>query len=386
LNFNIFNSLILAGILQGIVFGFIVAFSKKYNAAATRFLAALIVVFSLNNLQYYLYDIGLIDEQAFFSYVFVPYQLLVAPLLLFYGLKMLYPDKKLSFGNKLLLVPFGIGLLLTTTYKILFAIKFELQSVDAIFDPLQGLIEFSSIILYQSVLMFIYLQVLQVENGQISRFTLSTRIEPLSWFKNILIVFFVVSFLWICVAVLSYVYDYENIYYVIWIILAVMIYWLGYVGIYKFGIQQERKEIRNYSIKHAVSPIVAKQKNEHILALENLLVGQKRFLDSTITLDKIADELNLSKSHLSRIINNELKIGFPDYLNKLRVEEAKIYLNHPDFLNYTLVAIGLESGFNSKSTFNNAFKKITGVTPSEYKKSGGTIENIENEDFKESLV
>ena len=383
MNFNIFNSLILAGILQGIIFGFVVAFSKKYNAAATRFLAALIVVFSLNNLQYYLNDIGLIDGETFFSILFVPYQLLVAPLLLFYGLKMLYPDKKLSVGNKLVLIPFGIGLLLTTTYKILFAFEFKPKAVEVLFDPMQGLIEFSSIILYQSVLMYLYLQVLQVENGQSHRFTLSTRIEPLNWFKNILIVFFVVSFMWVCVAVLSYVYDYVRIYYVIWLTLSVLIYWLGYVGIYKFGIQQERKQIRNYSIKHAASPIVAKQKNEHILALENLLVGQKRFLDATITLDKIADELHLSKSHLSRIINNELKIGFPDYLNKLRVEEAKIYLNHPDFLNYTLVAIGLESGFNSKSTFNNAFKKVTGQTPSEFKKSGGMIEN---KDFEESLI
>jgi len=51
----------------------------------------------------------------------------------------------------------------------------------------------------------------------------------------------------------------------------------------------------------------------------------------------------------------------------LRVEEAKTYLIDNEFANYTLVAIGLEAGFNSKSAFNSSFKKITGKTPSQFK-------------------
>jgi len=368
----------MAGIVQGLIFGFIVAFSKKYKASATGFLAALIVIFSFNNLQYYLVDTGIISADTFFEIVFVPYQLLVAPLLLYYGLKMMYPEKPISHKNKLTLIPFAIGFILTSTHKILSASAIDSQTFESMFDPLQGLIEFSSIILFQSVLMYLFIKVLQLENGQGRAFTLSTRIEPLNWFKNILILFFIITFMWICVAVLFYVYDYYQAYYVIWITLAAMIYWLGYVGINKFGIQQERKKIRNYSIKHQVAPIVRKQKNEHIVALEKLLIEHKRFLDTNITLDKIAEELNLSKSHLSRIINNELGIGLPDYLNSLRVAEAKSHLLNPEFANYTLVAIGLEAGFNSKTTFNSAFKKITSFTPSEYRNSKPESEAMRN--------
>ncbi|UPT72306.1 MAG: helix-turn-helix domain-containing protein [Flavobacterium sp. JAD_PAG50586_2] len=68
-------------------------------------------------------------------------------------------------------------------------------------------------------------------------------------------------------------------------------------------------------------------------------------------------------------MNTELKTSFPDYINQLRIKEAQYYLKHPDFSNYTLVAIGLEAGFASKTTFNNTFKKVTGMTPSEYKNS-----------------
>ena len=98
-------------------------------------------------------------------------------------------------------------------------------------------------------------------------------------------------------------------------------------------------------------------------------MDQKRYRDSDLTLDRIADELDLSNSYLSRIIKAELGVGFVDYVNTLRVEEAKLYLLKPEFSNYTLVSIGIEAGFNSKSAFYSSFKKITGQTPSDFKKA-----------------
>ncbi|WP_407920992.1 helix-turn-helix domain-containing protein [Flavobacterium cellulosilyticum] len=59
--------------------------------------------------------------------------------------------------------------------------------------------------------------------------------------------------------------------------------------------------------------------------------------------------------------------NFLDYINLLRVEKVKKYLIKSDYSSYTIVAIGLECGFNSKSTFYTAFKKFTNVTPSEFK-------------------
>jgi AraC-like DNA-binding protein len=142
---------------------------------------------------------------------------------------------------------------------------------------------------------------------------------------------------------------------------------MGYVGIYKFGIIEERKKIRNYSIVNKSTPIISKQKNEHIIALEKIMIEQKKYLDINLSLDFFAEELKISKTYLSRIINSELGINFNDYVNSFRVEEAKQNLLNPEFSNYTLISIGLESGFNSRSAFNSVFKKITGLTPSEFK-------------------
>ncbi|MEZ4792209.1 MAG: helix-turn-helix domain-containing protein [Gelidibacter sp.] len=108
-------------------------------------------------------------------------------------------------------------------------------------------------------------------------------------------------------------------------------------------------------------------RNKYLLAFIYLIYDQKRFLDPELTLDAIASELNVSKGHLSRTINNELGMGFSDYVNSLRVNEAKSQLK--DLMNMSdhPLAIGLKSGFNSKTTFYAVFKKWTGSTPQEFR-------------------
>jgi len=68
------------------------------------------------------------------------------------------------------------------------------------------------------------------------------------------------------------------------------------------------------------------------------------------------------------LVNQFSEKNFSDYINSLRVDEAKKLLKNADFEAYTIVAIGLECGFNSKSTFYTAFKKFTGQTPTAYRK------------------
>lgn len=97
------------------------------------------------------------------------------------------------------------------------------------------------------------------------------------------------------------------------------------------------------------------------------MVERKRFLDSELTLDTIASELNVSTGHLSRIINSSLDMSFNDYVNTLRVKEAKTFLRAMDLFADNVVTIAMKSGFNSKSTFYASFKKLTGLTPCQFK-------------------
>lgn len=156
-------------------------------------------------------------------------------------------------------------------------------------------------------------------------------------------------------------------FYPLWIIMATLIYWMGHVGIYKFGILQQRSNIRKKS-RIENSEETGATKNIIIEQLRNYLVNERQFQDPDLTLEKTAQALDMSQGHLSKTINHELEMSFRDYVNGLRVEEAKRYLQDDTFSNYTLLAIGMEAGFNSKSAFNTSFKKITGLTPSQFKK------------------
>ena len=99
--------------------------------------------------------------------------------------------------------------------------------------------------------------------------------------------------------------------------------------------------------------------------LTELMTIERPYLAPELTLPELAARLGTNTSVLSRVINTGFKQNFNDYVNEYRVQEAECRLRDPQFRHYTLLAVALESGFNSKSTFNRVFKKLRGATPSE---------------------
>lgn len=105
-----------------------------------------------------------------------------------------------------------------------------------------------------------------------------------------------------------------------------------------------------------------------ITSLENKMQASKLYLDPQLTIDELADSLNCSRHHLSQAINDQLNKSFYDYINRYRVEEAKLLLMDPAKRILKISSVAYDSGFNSLSTFNDVFKKIAGQTPSQYRK------------------
>jgi len=103
--------------------------------------------------------------------------------------------------------------------------------------------------------------------------------------------------------------------------------------------------------------------------LDALMRDEKLYLDSELSLNDLSERMALSVHQLSELINQGHGLNFNDYINQFRVEEFKNLLQQSRFANDTLLAVAFEAGFNSKTTFNTSFKKFTGLTPSQYKRT-----------------
>jgi AraC-like DNA-binding protein len=86
-----------------------------------------------------------------------------------------------------------------------------------------------------------------------------------------------------------------------------------------------------------------------------------------MNLQKMSSLINEPPHQVTETLNRLLGQRFSEYLNNFRVEEFKNLLKQPIYQKYSILALGMEVGFNSKATFNAAFKKFTQQTPSEYK-------------------
>lgn len=102
--------------------------------------------------------------------------------------------------------------------------------------------------------------------------------------------------------------------------------------------------------------------------LETHMKTERPFLEADLTLFKLATRVGMPANQLSQVINAQGEKNFFDYVNGYRVEEVKRRIENKDYLQQTLLTIAFDSGFNSKASFNRAFKKMTGQTPSQYKK------------------
>lgn len=98
------------------------------------------------------------------------------------------------------------------------------------------------------------------------------------------------------------------------------------------------------------------------------LTDNKCYLNPSLTLQELSNITGISERNISQVINQHWKQNFFSFINGYRVEEAKMLLNDFDQNKTTMIGIAFDSGFNSKSAFYDAFKKHTGITPTEYRK------------------
>lgn len=121
--------------------------------------------------------------------------------------------------------------------------------------------------------------------------------------------------------------------------------------------------------EHLFSNVAGTWDDSLMSRFQTLMLNEQLFLQPSLTLGDVADRLHTNKTYVSKMVNNSYNLGFPELLNTLRIDYAEQYiLNHRDARQEE---IARACGFLSASSFNNIFKKITGVTPKVWLVSNG---------------
>ncbi len=148
----------------------------------------------------------------------------------------------------------------------------------------------------------------------------------------------------------------------------------GYSNIIKqTALSSEKLKVINvFDDEYSVSKTGSKTNTTEIdnlkwkAALSNLMVEKHLFENPRLTLSDVATELGTTTKTVSSVVNSSFNMNFNDFVNHYRIESVKEKLEKGEQNTITLLGIALDSGFNSKATFNRAFKKSTSLSPKDY--------------------
>jgi AraC-like DNA-binding protein len=209
-----------------------------------------------------------------------------------------------------------------------------------------------------------------------NNFSNSTNID-LYWIRKLVLVFGVVWTALISVTVVHHIFHMFSMVFCtdgLFLSLSVFVILIGYFGLKQklifttdnIIITDDNSKIQ---IKYSGSRLNDSEEKQYSLKLVGHMELSKPYLNPDLTLPQLASELNISTHLLSQVINEHFNLKFFDFVNQYRVEAFKDRIINPKYAKFSLLGIAFECGFNSKSAFNRVFKQITGLTPSQYKKT-----------------
>lgn len=380
---NLFNIIFFTGVVYGLIFCAILFFMKRKIGKPILFLNLQVLFITLNNLQAWLIDMGLISSFVYIKFLRVPWYFLCMPMFyifLIHYLKLEKKTKQFTIITLTFFTTFILMRLLITAYAQTNGYsESELRVLMMRYGNIEEIIGF----IYTMV---VFTKSIAIFNQRKKQFEFVLLYDDLVWIKHFMNLAGLVILMWV-IAIIINLGDSNNnspiVYYPLRLSTTILIYWIGFKGLFRFRIMEDRIVLRENLKKglnqeHSGFAWKGAKENEKVLSqkqqelydkVNGHVVDNKLFLDPYLGLDSLSESLDLSPGYLSFLINNYSSHNFSDYINQLRVDQVKQLIKDPDYQNYTIVSIGLESGFNSKSTFYKSFKKFTGISPAEFKKN-----------------
>jgi len=296
---------------------------------------------------FFIYTRSLLDAQFKFGIKefahFAPFILftLIIPIVV----RELIPDQAVHYGILSLLKYYSLG---TTPIQALYATLFIFQFVHLL-----------SYLVFSRRKMGDFTQKLKSQYSNLDKINTE-------WINNLntafmivvgsVTVFFIVLFVFNI-----YVREFD---YLFVLPVALVIYWIAFKLIRHPEIIRSLAKVIDTTAKYEKSSLTKEQGIAYRDSIRNYMVNQKPYLNNELKLNDLGEALDIHPHHLSQVLNDQFNLSFFDFVNKYRVEEAKMRFKQKDA--ETILQIAYEVGFNNKASFNNYFKKITKQTPSQF--------------------
>jgi AraC-like DNA-binding protein len=394
-DFGFYSSVLLISFTQGIIYSVLLLIKAiRTESKSNYWLSLFVFLCSLFIAPWMLGFAGWYDNQPYRDFMFyMPFQHLffIGPVIYFYTQSLLNPSYRLTKKNALHLLP-GILYLLYSLFLWIydqFIYKdyfFYADGMDKDFDFWYQNLGLLSMIVY-FILSLRYYNVYKKLMFQVVSYADSVLFK---WIKNYLIAFLVMLLLPILFDLIGYFYPELKSYQGSWwffLFFSIVMYYIAVTGYsnhintvipYKISFFDKNPvllldfqpndateiiiDIQHETFEETYSPEIALWKSK----IEILIAEEKLYQNPALTLADVAKRLETNVSVISKTINQGFQMNFNDCINSYRIEAVKNSLALGEHKKTTLLGIAYDCGFNSKATFNRAFKKHTGKTPKEY--------------------
>jgi len=370
----------------------VLLFSKATKRLPDNILGIWLLCIAAYLLNYYLHYLGYWEKYPHLVGATHPFPLLFAPFVYLYVVTNLRQPQRLYWRDGLHFLPFAV------TYVLMFPFLFGYSAAEkAMIDqadyhsPYQWLFTISFIafvIVCIAYSVTTYHKINQYEQIIGEQFAYNEGIS-LQWLRLLLIGFGIIFSVMIVGYVLQFLLEIElavNIELIFLGLFVLLIALIGFWGIRYQGIFTAEKTKVLYSSekpeeveeteeplkmpeyrKSGLRPEEAKSLHQQLLTL---MATKKPYLEPKLSLAQLAESLGVLPNHLSQIINQYEGKNFYDFVNNYRVDEFIALAKKDTDKNFNLLGLAFEAGFNSKSSFNQVFKKIKGQTPSQFVNEG----------------
>ncbi|MEP5613761.1 MAG: AraC family transcriptional regulator [Cyclobacteriaceae bacterium] len=347
--------------MQGIFLGLTLSFGRNNYRNATLFLGILLILFSLNLLE----NVGIwttyLAELPHLMNTTQGFIFLFGPLFYFY--------MKLKFDTEFRFSGFSV-------FHLLPFLIYEWQMLDFYSMPgyqksyillnatgdssFWGYVNQSAIASHLLIYSFASYRVV----WKLSKSTIA---------KTLVILFFSYS-VFVCVyLILVNLPIFRPIHdYIISLMVTLIIYTIGFLAVKRPYFFDTLLSLRKSNKKYSKSTLDAERVLEYFGLIDDLMVRDKPYLNGDLRIRDVASKLEVSTNIISQVINEQAGLSFLEYVNRYRVLESKKLLENGEGSKYTMLGIALSSGFNNRTSFYTFFKKYTGQTPVEYKKTIST--------------